>query len=478
MRGKALWVVPFVVLLSAAPGSGSGKAEPAGTAGAKTKLTVYAGSQYTPTRLVPGATSTPTEGFDPVVKAYMEAHPNVEIELIPVPQQGGQIRTWLITQLTGGTAPDITWTQPDWVNEDVSKKWWVAFDSYLEKPNPYISGNARWADNFHAGPMNVWRAADGKLYMLLGDQVQVGFYYNQDIFRQHGLSAPRNWSDLMNAARTLSQSGVVPFAMEGTDVDQITWISGWILNAFYADKVPAYDTDGGGWVSKQEIAAAVKNGAFRFDDERGIARLQAMHDMYQHAQQGWPSAERALAERLFVTGKTAMIVDGSWKILDFENDPLRTFAYGVFYFPGITPQYSPLVPPSVAPTNKAAGYGSYQYGVTNSAIRDNKVELAMDFLMFATAPQHAGPLIEQTGTALPIVKGAAANAILEPFRESVSYGAAPMQEDDSLFDFRFATDFLKTSNVFLAGSMTVQDAARRLQQYAVEAADRVMKGAE
>ncbi len=436
------------------------------------ELNIYVGGTYTPSRLMPGTAVREVKGFDPIVEKYQKLHPDVKINYVKQPM--GEIRTWLVTQLTGGTAPDICWTQPDFVNEDIGKGWWLNLDPYLEKPNPYVKGNKRWYDTFYPGPLEVWRAADGHLYMILGDQVQVGFYYNKTMFRKYGLSVPKNWASLMDIAKKLKNNNVTPFAMWGADLNQVTWLSGWLTNFYFWPEIEKYDKDGNRWISKTEIAEAIKKGTFAYDSERGIARLKTLKEMYDYAQRGFASANEDLTRRLFLTQQTAMTITGSWWLLDLTNDPLRKFDFGVFYFPVLDSKTSPLIPDGVPPTNKAAGYGALQLAVTNSAIKGNKVDLATDFLMFATAPQNAGPVIKETGTALPTIKGCTPNPALKPFFESISYPAAPFQEDDSLLDNEFGEKFLAVANLFLGGSISVEEGAKRLQKYAEEAADRVL----
>lgn len=436
------------------------------------ELTIFVGGNYTPSRLMPGTAVREIKGFDPIIEEYQKLHPDVKISYIKQPM--GEIRTWLVTQLVGGTAPDITWTQPDYVNEDIGKGWWLNLDPYLEKPNPYVEGNERWYDIFYPDPLEVWRAADGHLYMILGDQVQVGFYYNKDIFEEYGLSVPQNWASLMDIAKKLQDDNITAFSMECADLHQITWISGWLLNFYFWPEIDKYDKDGNQWISKVEIAEAIKQGTFAYDNERGIARLEALKEMYDYAQRGFAAADENLARRIFLTQQAAMFVHGSWWLADLYSDPLREFDCGVFYFPVLDSKTSPLIPDGIPLFNKSAGYGSFQLSVTNSAIRDDKVDLAIDFLMFATAPQNAGLVIEEGGTALPIIKGCTANPLLEPFAETVSYPASPLQEDDSLLDNEFGEKFLSVSTLFLTDSISVEEGAKRLQKYAEEAADRVL----
>lgn len=466
-------VVVLVLLIVLTAG---GIAQASARQGEKTKLTMWAGG-YSPSRLGPTMEATAfrpdIEGIDPIVAAYEKLHPEVEIELIfrPIPES----RAWLITQLTGGTAPDITWTQPDWAAEDYRKNWLVPLDPYLEQPNPYVPGNQRWHDMFLPA-MDVWRAADGNLYMLLGDQVQVGIYYNKEMFQEAGITEvpPRDWEDLMAAAEKLKAAGFFPFAEAGNDLNQLTWVSGWLTNYFYAPQVAEFDKNGDEILQKTEMAEAVVAGGYRFTDERSRARLEAIQRFSTYWQPGAVGADIGTANRLFLTGRAGMIITGSWDYQTFKQDPQREFDFGVFYFPPLTSRTSPLIPDGVPITNKAAGYGSFQFAVTNTAVNRGTVDVAFDFLKFATAPENLSPMVTEGGFALPAVKDSTANPELADFEASIAYRAAPYQEDDSMFDYQFAQEFLAIMTSYLSGGEDLDATASKLDEAAQNAAQRVL----
>lgn len=465
-------ILAVLMILSAFGGA----AHAAHTRAPMIELNLWAAG-YTPSRLLPNTpanSSAPKiQGIDPVVAAYERLHPNVKINLIKQPTDGA--RTWMITQLTAGTAPDIMWDQPDWAAEDYRKNWLVPLDPYLAKPNPYVAGNRRWGDMFLPA-IQVWRAADNHLYVALADQVQVAIYYNKDIFQKAGISQvpPRTWEDLMTDARKIRDAGFYPFAESGNNLDQLTWVSGWLTNFFYAPLVKKFDLNGDGVLNKTEMATAVLNGGYSFLDVRNKARLTELKRFSTYWQPGALAATPTIANKAFVTGRAGMIVTGSWLYETFKKDPLRRFNFGVFYFPVLNSRTSSLIPNGVPPTNKAAGYGSFQFVVTNSAMKNKKSDQAMDFLMFATAPKNLSPMITEGGFALPAVKGATPNPDLAPFQESVSYKAAPFQEDDSMFDYEFAQKFLAITSQYINESMSLDAASQSLQKYALEAAHRVL----
>lgn len=442
-------------------------------------LTIWAGL-YTPSRILP-MSSDPNApeviGIDAVADAYMKLHPNVNIQLIANPISADS-RRWLVTQLTGGVAPDIIWNSPDWAAEDYRKNWLVPLEDYLGKPNPYIAegelGSEKWYDSFMPA-INVWRAADGKLYVVLADQIQVGIYYNKDLFAKAGIDGvPTDWEELMQDAEKLKASGAFPFAQSGNSLDQLTWVSGWLTNFYYHDKIGTYDSDGDGLLSKVEMATAVKNGTYSFDQEPNRERLEQLKRFAGYWQTGALGTDDAGAQRLFQTGRAGMWISGSWALQTILQDPERKFDVGVFYLPNVNSKTSPLVADNIPPTNKAAGYGIFEFSVPQSTVERGTVDTAFDFLMFATAPQNLGPMVTEAGIAAPAVYGATANPDLELFAESISYPPAPLQEDDSMFDFEFAQKFMAITSPYLGGTQSLDDTVSRLDVELKAAAARVL----
>lgn len=444
-------------------------------------LTIWPG-RYTPTRVMAtaggGTKSSAIQGIDPIIAAYEELHPNVTIEVIGQ-SINADTRRWMITQLTGGVAPDIMWYLGDWAVEDFRKKWLVPINEYLERPNHYIEagqpGSERWRDLFFP-QIEVWKAPNGELYVVLADQIQVGIYYNKDLFAKAGVDGvPKTWEEMMVAAEKINATGgAYGFAATGNNLHQLTWVSGWLTNFFYHPEIGKHDKDGDGVLDKVEMATAVKEGTYSYSDERNRARLEELKRFAGYWQPGALGTDMGAAVRLFVTGRAGMLIVGTWMLPTIREDENRDFDFGIFYLPVVDSATSKLIPDGVLPTNKSAGYGSFQYAVTNSAVESGEVEAAIDFLMFATQPDQLNQMILEGGIALPGVHGAPPNPDLEDFKESVTLARAPYQEDDSMFDSVFAEKFLVVTSPYLSGDQSLDETVDRLNAEMDQAADRVL----
>src|SRR5205814_7254726 len=123
----------------------------------ETTLRIYAQS-YTP-EVSTGDNPHPLHQFTRLARRFEALHPGVRVVFLRNPV--GEYRTWMRTQLLGGTAPDIMWAHSTWTNEDARNGWFVNLDPYLARPNPYVPkggpGSRRWRDLFYEDATNAKR---------------------------------------------------------------------------------------------------------------------------------------------------------------------------------------------------------------------------------------------------------------------------------------------------------------------------------
>lgn len=86
------WLLLALLIFTTAPAS------------AVTSLRVYA-QAYTP-EVSTGDNPKPLHAFTQMARRFEALHPGVRVEFLKNPV--GEYRTWMITQLRGGTAPDCT----------------------------------------------------------------------------------------------------------------------------------------------------------------------------------------------------------------------------------------------------------------------------------------------------------------------------------------------------------------------------------
>lgn len=443
-------------------------------------------SRYTPSKYIGrelGVNEPKFAAYDEIANAYMQAHPGVKITFIAQP--GTDIRQAIVTMMVAGTAPDMTWTQPNEAVEDLGKGWWLPIDPYLELPNPYIKGEnpgaKMWHDLFYPS-VDFWKAPDNHLYTLLGDQTQVGYWTNKDIFKKAGIDPvrPKNWEEFMKYCEEVKTKVKVPvFAVAGNGVartHQLTWTGGWLSKYFFWPYIASYDTSKNGWADAWEIAEVIKKGTFTASMPENVERLRLLKRSAAYWQEGALGCDWECAHRLFQTGKVAIIQQTLGTLNRYLNDPERKFDLDWFYFPPIDKDTSSLIPANVPMTSVASGYGPFNYAITQTARWHNTAAECADFLAYSTVPENCAKLVNEVIGSVPNVKGAPVHPSFAKFdiTKTISYVPSSFQEDDSILDLEYGFNFADMVLPYCVGDASEKQMLTDLQRYMVEAADRVI----
>lgn len=434
---------------------------------AETVITVFA-QAYTPD-IVTGDNPRPLVEFSRLAREWEKLNPGVKVRFIRQPV--GDYRVWMITQLKGGTAPDIMWAQAQYANEDKKYGWFIELDPYLAKPNKYTRTTKPWIDYFYEDATNARRAADGKLYVLPIDQVETGIYYNKDIFRKVGVQPPDTWEELLEVSRKLDAAGYVPMLFVG-DQMRFGWARNLLHDQLWDDKLPEIDVKDEGFgflgVDTQEFVRAYKKGIWSPQDPRYRDLLRILKDWSQTWNPDWPGSSDT---RLFRRGHAGMFWEGSWYTSQIRRDPLREFEYGVFPVPRLTKKTS-LYAADQQPRG-LGGATAIQFGITKTAVDNDRVELAVDFLQYITTPENLGRLVGEAEMFLPNSPGVTGSPILEPFQKTLEVGPilfpgepSAQQYDDVVY---------RAMQSFLAGSASLDDTVALLDESIAREVDRLIR---
>ncbi|MBI4975955.1 MAG: extracellular solute-binding protein [Spirochaetes bacterium] len=190
-------------------------------AGSRIKIPKNARAQVITVRLAhwqlePGV----RDGIDYMAKEYQKLHPNARIVQNPVPEATyGQ---WFITQMLGGTAPDLI--QVGFVPYNLLIgyyfRYFTPLTPYVTSPNPYNKHNEfkdiALRDTVKDGYKNLYNA-DVQEYMTIGlSQHLVRFYYNRSLLEKltGRTNAPRNLSEFMKVCSEIKQHKYVTKAQK------------------------------------------------------------------------------------------------------------------------------------------------------------------------------------------------------------------------------------------------------------------------
>lgn len=151
--------------------------------------------------------------YEAVAARYMEAHPEVEIRIVPIEEAGVTQR--IATAQAANRLPDI-------VRMGVERVASFAADGILDQDAAMATIAAIGEDDFRAGPLAmVTDPATGNYAAIPYDGWIQALWYREDVFADAGLSAPISWDDITAACNALPGTDNLLYGMTiGTDPGQ------------------------------------------------------------------------------------------------------------------------------------------------------------------------------------------------------------------------------------------------------------------
>lgn len=151
---------------------------------------------------------------------------------------------------------------------------------------------------------------DGKTYAVPNNSMQsVVLWYNKGLFEKEGLQPPQTWDDLMSLVSKFNDKGIAPFALAGASKwPELMWLE------YLADRI------GGPEAFKAVVDGkkdAWSNPAFKESLEK-IQELVKANGFMKGYESTTADANADIAA--FYTGKTAMVLQGSWVYPNYKND--------------------------------------------------------------------------------------------------------------------------------------------------------------
>lgn len=442
------------------------------------------------------------EAYELLAIEYERLHPNTDVEVLVIPTDG--YATWIRTAVVGGaeTAPDIFNTNQAQGFFESGKC--ISLSPYLQSVSPYTG--KKWSDGFIAEHLAMTKVA-GDYPSVPYNFIEIGFFYNKDLFKRAGVNPPKTWAELDDACTKLRASGVVPIVVP-TDFENV-WAGsfGWLVrivtdSAFYMrlDEIRARPGDfnysevnDGSFLldptnpysdllvtaDMERYLQAILDGRLAYDGEEMRAVYKLIHGFTKHWQKGYLATNFDAAYRLFLTQRTAIMMHHSGAILGFTYDIEKLnakdqFAWGVFQFPDATANPGFKIP------FRGVGGPIPIYGI----IRKDRAQqdLAADVLMFLTAPQNARRVMDEMLRAKQSIVGPFAikdvplpPELAERFQPFMSRGREKMQLR-GLYDEQQATwRWVLLVQDYLGGAITLDEFLEQYQRTTLEAIPRLIR---
>ncbi|WP_026962587.1 ABC transporter substrate-binding protein [Alicyclobacillus herbarius] len=431
---KGLAVVATIAATGmAVAGCGSSNTSASTTKGGKFQgtITMYAGTYGPPDtqNQVKGVSLIPATELKKLAAEYEKSHPGIKINFIHALPAGQDYDTWVRTKAAGGQLPDIIWEQWYYANTALPKGTLLDLSSYLNKPDPYVTGK-NWGDVLNKQIMSETKSPDGGTYIINGDYVGQGVYYNKDAFAKAGITKlPTRWSEFIEDCKKLKAAGYIPFAWDSastpTGIDRLTWLSRLFYTNFYANQWDELRYTGNAAITDEDQVIAIKKGVIGPKSKKWMAMWPLIKEFSKYWKPDFTGGDSngngpMLA---FLTGKVGMYFDGSWAARQIDSAKSK-FRWGTFPDPYPDKATSPYATNFNSSPAVGGPSSAFQYGIASpkadNTMTPAKEKACVDWLEYITTPQHDQAIVNQLGEFIPTVVGTKPVASLKNLADLVN----------------------------------------------------------
>lgn len=319
--------------------------------------------------------------MEAIVKKFEAENPGIKIKIVAPPES----RTVMLTRISTNEMPDILNSYP----AEVLYK--TMFDDGLLLD---LTGQ-EFLKNVNEGTIKI-ASHKGKVFALPMTQSSYGIYYRKDIFAKLGLKAPATYAELIEAAKKIQASGVVPFSFANKDLGNIA--------QRFERLVGVINNDIDGEFRK------IASGSLKASDSPSLKAFSKMTleiTKYGLADSLGVDHQASIAD--FVNGKAAMLISGTWALGTMKS-----------LDPNIDTEMIPFPNPTGGKTNVPINIDT-SFSVS-AACKDK--DAALKFLAFLAKHEIAQMYCDAEGTP-NMVKGVKYN-VVQHARIAASMGSGDM----------------------------------------------------
>ncbi|MGH3205619.1 MAG: ABC transporter substrate-binding protein [Streptosporangiaceae bacterium] len=409
---RSLSITTALLLTGLAAGCSSSVSSSPGTSGAVT-ITAELPPNTGPISAADNA------GLQALTRQYQASHKGVTVNWLPTNTASiTAANATLESQASGGSAPDLVWEQYGPVTSGALPNGLLQnIKPYLEKPNPYVSGNTSWLSLFSSSTIPYMTSPNGDIDIILGSNVETGMFYSTAAFAKAGItSTPATWADFVTDLGQLKAAGVTPIIFADGGPCNPSWFERLATSSLLASQVSQFDVNHAQVTNGLDVAIGIHKGIISMTNPRYAEVWKLLGQLSQYSATGESTYDACSnpnattpplsTQSLLLQGKVGILWGGSWYIPQL-NSAGFTGKFGVFPEPPITSTTTPLAT-GVSTVGVIGGpNGNGQWGVTSqkadSSMTTQKTARVMDFLAWLFTPAHLGYWINinQSGGDIP-----------------------------------------------------------------------------
>lgn len=247
------------------------------------------------------------------VESFEEAYPDIDVNVEEIAGSStANMDAKLKVQISSGELPDVFYTNDQSII-NLAKKSNLLYD-FKEK----LDADSELKDELDMDDIAAWNEGKDHVYGICSHKDFFGMFYNKEILKAAGYDEfPATWDEFYKMCDKLKEQEVAPMSLE----TKTAWYSSLTL-------LTALASEG---ESGQKMATTV--GLTDYNTPEFIeaaAQLQKMFTEYSTSDA--PGSDITVALNNFTSGKTAMVLDGAWRISELTEAMGDTV--GEAYLPG------------------------------------------------------------------------------------------------------------------------------------------------
>jgi len=380
--------------------------------------------------------------IDAAVARFTKSHPDVSVEVAAF--ENDAFKKKLAVAMAAGSPPDVFYTWGGGV---------LAADAAAGR----VLDLTDRVDAAHLATLNAaaleFCRSEGRLYALPADVAAVAFWYNKEIFREHGLEPPKTYAGLLAACAKLKAVGVAPIALGNKD----KW-PGAFFFSYFALRL--------GGPEPFARAAARKEGA-TFEHPSFVEAGRGVQGLVErgYLTKGVNSTDYTRMRQLFFNGEAAMMLMGSFVLGNARKEAPEGFLEKMGCFP------FPTVPGGKGEASLVLGGVNAGYAIARGCRHpDAAVALVTELTGAAAAEAWA-----RTGR-IPALAPERARALLPPESQAIADVLGRARAIQLYYDQALPPELGEvhktTTQGLFAGTKTPAEAARLMEQKARAMAER------
>lgn len=309
------------------------------------------------------------ESYAPIIEAFEEANPGVNVELTVIPYE--QYLNKALLALNGSSGPDVLSLDQIWMAQLAAAGQISPLDEQIQ------ASSTIEANDFFAGAWESNVYDDATYGVPLSADVWEQLYFNADLFEEAGLdpdNPPTTWEEWNSALEKLTDPS--------TDQAGISLIGCKNEGSVVVTNSLMFSNGG----------SVITDGASSYDSAENVAALEQYATLASFAPTGVAATCEQDAVSRFTAGKAAMLLDGSW-----QQDTMKTSANF---------DWRIAVPPVPEGETFIGTLGGFNLGISAKATNS---DLAFKWIEHLTTPENQVAV----NSLIPALKTAGADFVAE-----------------------------------------------------------------